>query len=231
MRSFSQVWVVLLLSVLIGSSCNPDDDDPVASAIPITLPGTMQPYMFFDLSSYWIYEEQTSGVIDSVYVTISTAARDTLYYSNGAFHSVYDYYLIRAESSLSGEVSEYRVLGAEMVFDEAVYPDTVFYMYRKDWTAAGDYNGQTIAMFYPFDSQHSVVPYSQPGVITLPEQYDSLLVQGEYFYQVKAFHDSMNSTEANEETKFFFALNKGIIRKEKPNLGEVWDLIRYNLVQ
>ena len=90
-------------------------------------------------------------------------------------------------------------------------------MYRKDWTSVGDYNGQTIAMFYPFDSLYSISPYSQQGVVSLPEQYDSLLVQGEYFYDVKVFHDSENSTDANEETKYYFAKNKGIIRKEKNN--------------
>ena len=234
MKSFRQICALLLIaSVLIGYSCNNNDadDDPLASAIPITLPGTLQPYMFFDLSSYWVYEEQTSGAIDSVYVTISVADRDTLYYSSGALHSIYDYAIIRAQSSLTGEVSEYRVMGSEMSYDSTVYPDTVFYVYRKDWTSTGDYNGQTIAMFYPFDQSYSVVPYSQPGAITLPEEYDSLLVQGEYFYDVKVFHDSQNSTEVNEETKFYFARNKGIIRKEKVTSGEVWDLVRYSIIQ
>ena len=133
MRSFRQISALLLLAcVLIGYSCNRDDDeDPVASAIPITLPGTLQPYMYFDLSSYWVYEEQTTGTLDSVFVTISTDGRDTLYYSNGAFHSIFDYYLIRAESSLTGEVSEYRVMGSEVRYDTAQSVDSVIYHVPK----------------------------------------------------------------------------------------------------
>ncbi len=73
-----KLTVVGIALLLLGSSC--EDNNPPKPKDPVTIVYTMgevKDYMLFKKGTYWVYENDKTGTIDSQWVTGSTFGKYT----------------------------------------------------------------------------------------------------------------------------------------------------------
>ena len=91
----------------------------------------------------------------------------------------------------------------------------------------GDYNGETISIFFPFDS------LSKAGLgvgETSYEGYDSLKkINGNTFHYIQIFKQTKDACWDGFTVNYYWAKDVGLIRKENINKGESWDLVSYHV--
>jgi len=184
----------------------------------------LKDYAYFKKGTWWVYKEDSSQAIDSIVVynnmdTIlifdgSTGTPEGKYESvecrAHSFYDEYNYYYY-ANTTWPG------LEGKQYVF--------------RDKTKPGDFAGATIAMFDNFVLNYQLPTLSQNGFVKLVEISDSLILINHTFYDVKKFYCSVNSTENDGETNFYFVRNLGIIRKELLSKNETWNLVKYHIIQ
>ena len=94
-----------------------------------------------------------------------------------------------------------------------------------------NYIGATFLMTNRFVAGDQIGYYAAQGMTYYKDYYDSLQILSNSFHKVSKFHSTINETMENSPTNFYIAKNIGIIRKEKLNTSQTWNLIRYHIVQ
>ncbi len=61
--------------------------------------------------------------------------------------------------------------------------------------------------------------------------YNSYNIKGNNFKNVVKIYDMCNSVVKNQPSYFYTVRNIGIIRKEFPDVNQVWNLVRFNIIQ
>jgi hypothetical protein len=61
--------------------------------------------------------------------------------------------------------------------------------------------------------------------------YDSLIILGNNFKNVVRVFDMCNSAFMGQKTYFYSVKNIGIVRKEFPEINQIWNLVKYHIVQ
>lgn len=218
---------IIFLSVLIVvffTTCKKDPDiNPQPSGQGYT-PQNLASYSYFKTGTYWIYQDSTSGVEDSVYVYADTSY---MYYRTGTVQldGNYMYYNCHAHSYFDTYDYYYHIdMGNYILATKEV--GTV-----RIRTKPTDYVGETYLMSNRFVDDDAIGWYLGTGMTYFKNFYDSINISGIYFYSVSKFYDTQNLTEYESPTNFYIAKNIGIIRKEKLDSNKVWNLVRYNIVQ
>lgn len=222
--NFRYLAYVLIIVFPFISSCRPDP--PV---VPNQCSGCIQyhvsdvkNWLYFQSGTYWIYEEATSGAIDSVYVTSNTyddGNSQSAFFRCETFSSYYNYYF----NYLSDNSN---------LCDNTFWGEKRCIIVRRSKYYPGDFVGETITFFYRPRTGDYGYTWNNTGSITSVENcLDSLVIDSSIYYQVSVMKETINITEERQSTKFYYSEHIGIIKKELLDSNQVWNLIRYNIVQ
>ena len=176
--------------------------------------------MFFKVGTYWVYQDSTSGALDSEWVYSSTDGFDTIRESYPSLPAgIYEWFKFRTYSNY-GPVNEiyYEV---SMTFSS---PNRSRVFRFKD-------AAETICMTSLFIDGDINYPPPQGSVVTCKGTIGDMIILNHSYRNVVKFNDSKNITEKNNNTNFYFAEHSGIIRKELIDSARVWNLKQFQIVQ
>ncbi len=188
-----------------------------------TIPQEVKDYIFFKPGSYWIYQDSSTGIIDSVFLELYNYGIDTSFDGNN-IDGFFEYCFNNLHHSYDGKVDVYWVNGGWLkmygytpVWHDKFYP--------------GHFIGETYLFGHPFIEDKIYSPYTALGRIKLSKIFSNYSNSQVSYSNVLEFYNDSNITADFSKTNTFIAKNIGIIRKEVIDSGQVWNLIRHQVIQ
>lgn len=188
-------------------------------------------YIYFKDDTYWVYQDSITKYNDSVWVTESTIYTTVDEIDKGwkkkKMEVEYELFDYKTRSNSNSKILEYYSNSwASCVSRNDTDGSFCFSCWRKRIDIVSEYSSD-VFFYEPIES-------TEAGSVTLTNVFDSLKINNITFKSVCRIYDTQNYTENGYETVFYIAKNIGIIRKEieyKQGKWEIWNLIRYNIVQ
>lgn len=210
-------FIAFCFIILFCSCCKPEPE-PIVRLIP----AEMKQYWNFKPGSYWIYEDSTSGAIDSVYVTEheNYTFEGTLSYNEKT--ATCEYLGVEMHSSLDGYNYDYYI-NTQWASD-----NPLFNVASCSKAKPGDFVDNHICFVYPLHvGQWSFNSYGVGAT-------DSCIIRNLYesysgFQDVVQVDNTFNSFEHYKPTKAFYAKDVGLIRYEVPDSNKYRILIDYHI--
>jgi hypothetical protein len=181
-------------------------------------------FFYFKVGSWWVYEEENSGVRDSVYVT-SAAQNPSNYDFNVEVYSTYQDYTYRYwpeyyPNSNNGCPESGLLCKRCMLVKRAKY-------------RPGDFVGESRCfIFIPRVGDNQGVPnvYFEGNRIYVTDVQDSILLGNNSLARTITMFEDNTLMEGRQPTNHYFSENVGLVRKELLDSNEVWNLVDYYIV-
>ena len=200
----------------ISTFCDENPDDCVDVR-------EVKDYFYFEVGSYWVYEEENTGMRDSVYVTETNSDPETVIFSTRLF-STYDEYFYR-----------YYTTGAGYDVDNIAKKSDISTRVHRSKGKPGEYIAtDPCFLFYPTVGSWT---YNYGGSKTTE---DTLIVANlfkEYNLKTFVFSDVVcmrkryTAIENLQPTLHYYSPNIGLIRKELIDSNQIWNLVDYKIVK
>jgi len=203
----------VVLSVVFAfplSSCGPDE--PIYHPIRQEL----KDWGTFKEGTWWVYEEESIGIRDSIYI-----------------HSYQDqFYKTEVKNHLEQSVSCY------FASDRGVDSGYILFghsssgiQFRNDGATNGE-DSKKCYLVVPPPVLGDFIRTGGPSQHTIFDTiYPSLQIGGNEFTNVVRANNNMNLFYNGTPTLIYSAKHIGIVRKEFPEYNQVWNLVKYNIVQ
>lgn len=243
---FLKLAFVATALLLFGNSC--EDNNPPKPKDPVTIVytlGEVKDYMFFKKGTYWVYENDKTGTIDSQWVSGSSFGQIT--HKGNEDYSMHltliqDFFVVTMSTNFvdgQGYKCSYEMSSYGNKVDAFPYPKRVYQVERS-----------RIAQFFGGTSVVYVHPYNLCPKKNCNWYYDTLLTN----YQLKGYsYDTVRVFKVTNDLSFpevkklsgrgdswyYFAKNHGLIKlynegfllKDGSVFKESWNLIRKKIVQ
>jgi hypothetical protein len=141
--------------------------------------------------------------------------------SYGLPQGVYNYFQIQTNSSFFNADYYYWSNSSRITDDD-------YYQIRREKITTVSVV-ENIVLIYPATISKQLGLYG--NVITVIGYQENLTLNSNSYSKVIIINQIKDQTEGDFITNFYFANNYGIIRKEIPGRNEVWNLMRFNIVQ
>jgi len=208
-----------LLLLICSFSCKRDPAPAPDFIFP--LPQVLSDYGYFVKGTYWIYQDSTTKVIDSVYVINNEqGTKETSPQRGSPYNGYFGYYDVYIQSSFEG-----------MQYHEWVNTETSSGGHTVIWEDKSNGSGSVGQTFLMTDYFVPGQTFLTGGYTTVvyENKFDSLKILNINFKNVIVFHDGNNATQNNSPTNFYLSKKIGVIRKEIFASNKVWNLIRYHI--
>jgi hypothetical protein len=217
------VLVFTYISVLfVFSSCDkrtygntdddycPDDDNAFED---------MKAWYYFNEGTYWIYEEQNSGLKDTVIVYSNLENQfDTIFqFEWSATSSLGNHLHQWVNTSWSGPCPKRISCNCHIVFESRSFN--------------GEFIGENAPYSFPHINKNWIGNMWPGGKTTINSIQDSVTFSNNTFYSVVEYYNDMDAIQDNFPSQTKFAKNVGMIEKKIPALNEEWRLIEYQINQ
>jgi hypothetical protein len=194
---------------------HPDQCAPISEA---------KDFFLFKMGSWWVYEEETSKVRDSVYVTE---------YSNT---ETYDFDA-RYTSALTGYTYHFFPFGhtyAGGVADcDPVKPiNTRCISILRSKYKSGNFVAEDVCFFVYYNKNYSSSTENSAFIdnkITINDVYNSYNLNSNIFGKTIKLSELHTSIEHNQPTNHYYSKGVGLIRKELLDSNQVWNLVNYHI--
>jgi len=237
---------VAIVLLLFGNSC--EDNNPPKPKDPVTIVYTMgevKDYMLFKKGTYWVYENDKTGTIDSQWVTGSSFGQIT--HKGNEDYSMHltliqDFFVVTISTNFvdgRGYKCRYEMSSDGNKVDAFPYPKR---SYGVERSRIADFFGGTQEVYYhPYDACPKKDCYWY---------YDTLLtnyqLKGYSYDTVRVFKLAGDNSFPQERplsgegpSVYYFAKNYGLIKlyhegfllKDGSAYNESWNLIRKKIVQ
>jgi len=218
------LFIGLITFLFLACKKDKAEGQPPCTGCPTYYTADVKKWLYFQPGTYWIYEEQTSGDIDCVYVTSNT-------YDDGNPQSAY----FRCETYSTYHAYYFNYL-SNNPFTDGCYPSFLgekrCVVVLRDKTKPGDFIGETPCFLFRPQIGDFIYAWNSTGnVVSVDNFLDSVTVGDSVYYNVPVIKETVNITEDLQKTKFYFCENKGIIKKELIDSSQTWNLIRYRIIQ
>jgi hypothetical protein len=192
----------------------------------------MYKWFVFQDGTYWVYQEQTTLELDTVKVTDCNTNN-----SVGGWRT----FNVAAHSTRGNRNINY-YFNASFQYPGEVYSQcTRFPIGVSNYGPGGVGNADGWLLFYPFiDGEHMTTSDAvengfMHGKTYIEQKFQDYLLPGENpITNVVRFYCTMDESNFNRESRYDFAKNIGLVRKELVQADgskEVWALIAKNIVQ
>jgi hypothetical protein len=179
----------------------------------------MKKWYYFKTGTWWVYQEQNTGVLDTI----------TVYYDwEGLSQSGYDGFEWYANGSLDGFNYKYRFNSSYSIHCLSEKECTCHKLNRSK-TQPGNFVGDAFIFLYPIIKGNYTG--SGSGVSFVKEVFSSFDILDSTFNDVALWEVEDDPSEDGEHSLYWIAKNVGIVGIEKTNAVETWNLINYSIIQ
>jgi hypothetical protein len=215
-----KLLIAFLIPLLLLTTCKKNEPDCPTEPCPCTGDACideMMAYTYFLPGTWWVYEEQNSGLRDSVYVYEAFEGENAngFRYFTVRMHSEYDGYNYYHEFSESGQLNP------------LIRPECELQQVFRTKTKPGDFVGTAVFIFYPI----IINDYRYVGEIDQIISVDSLSYSANSNIHEAYFDIDICRSEGYEYAGFTFQPNIGVLRKYQFDQGKTWNLTAYNIIQ
>jgi hypothetical protein len=222
---------ILALLPFILSTCKPDDGNSQVTLGPLYL-GEAADYIYFLEGSWWKYQNTKTNEIDSTVLTSSYLELKNYTCSDNTNWIQKEDITFTTESKTICSNRNYRIRQAW-----GCRPNNTLNKYFEFFVQDGCKNfSESVTFYFPFD-----LPKSGSGGqdVIFNKLHDSLKVQNQWYQDVAEFEIDNDPTYERYKyprTKYFWAKNIGLLKKEKYSISaiepeEAWELIDHNVIQ
>lgn len=179
----------------------------------------MKDYFFFKTGTWWVYQEQNSGELDTVTVFYdydgNTNGYDEFEWKSSSSHFQYNFYYEFSDS-----------YSIHCLTDE----DCTCRKLRRDKSRPGDYVGGGQYFTYPIIEGNST---NDDGVCKVLNIAETDQINNNVFNAVAEFDIEVDESanHIGHHTKYRWAKNAGIVDFQDLNSNTHWNLIEYHIEQ
>jgi hypothetical protein len=216
----SCIVLIILFLLLVGSCCHPStvkEYDGCAAESNLFL---HRSYFYFEVGSFWIYENEMTQELDTVFV---------FDVSEGIDDDGFDWFNMNVSSTLTGHINGYNY-NEFFSHESNVNSDCWNRLVSRSSALPGDFIGAS-RMFMTPGLVGNRVFHGGNGSTEILSVQEEFQIGSEFFPDVIAYYTDVDASENYVSTKYHFAKNIGLIRKEIIDLDEVWELIEYEIVE
>jgi hypothetical protein len=180
-------------------------------------------YFAFKVGSWWLYEEENSGLQDSIFVKTYWSDENTFAFDvrlesamDGYGYHFFPQYINHSLCSQTEE-SEYKCL-----------------YIKRSKSKTGDFLGEANCFFINHlvnDFIYSANNTNIDNRLTCSSITDVYTLNGTDYGRTVVFHENNSVNEGKQETNHYYARGVGLIRKELIDSNQVWNLINYHIVE
>jgi hypothetical protein len=179
----------------------------------------MKAWYYFKEGTYWIYEEQNTGQLDTVIVysnqeiqvdTVRQFEWNSISTSGSEIHQY-------VNTTWARDCHERLSCKCQKVFVSQVL--------------GGDVTGEGAPFFYPHDVGNWSTNFLEDGITTLTSKSDSMELKGYTYYSIINYTNDTDYMSFDLPAEYVFARNIGLIRKKIPALNQDWQLIESEIYQ
>lgn len=226
MKTILTYITLLLIASFVLSSCDPDDE--FIPQGPVLL-GEGRDYIYFT-EGWWKYKNTVTDKIDSsILVRSNIRLLKHTCGENNRFLEKEDI-TFKTKSLTECVNKDYRSSQAWGCQPSNLL-NHYFQFFAKDYCQGFS---ESVVFFYPFDKNLQGGNSGQN--IVFNQLYDSLQVQGQWYYDVAEFELDRDYIWDERRTKYYWAKHVGLIKREKymnftDEYIEGWELIDYDVTQ
>jgi hypothetical protein len=208
---------LLCLFVLLCLVCCKHEPPPPVCQYDSAVSG-MKEWYYFKTGSWWVYEEENTGVFDTI----------TVYHHwDGLVGGTYEGFEWYGNSSLDGFNYKYRFNTSYTIYCLNT-PECDCHKLARSRTMSGNFVGEGQIFLYPIILGNYT---SNGGPCVVTGLWDNLLVGSVNYGKVMETDVAADDSEYGSRTKYKWAKNVGIIQFENLDLGTSWILKDYSVVQ
>jgi hypothetical protein len=222
MKKFIQHVFLLLLLVAVCSRCKhepiPDRDCGEAQTI-----DEMMEWVYFKTGTYWIYEEQNTGILDTMVV----------YYDyNGVHPEGFRDFVVKIKSYLDGFTYEYW-FNDSYSGDCGLKPGCTCRAVDCEKYKPGNYagGGHVFAFALRIGNQVGQLYDLTGGTSKIVDKYEMDTIQEMAFGRTYDFRQDFSPQHDFVSSTYRIAHHVGIVKKTIPDLNENWELVEYHIIQ
>jgi hypothetical protein len=218
MKTTNPIFFILGFCIfLVFTASNCKDRDPVNFYYEPN-PELME-WGVFQKGTWWVYEEENTKNTDSFWVDSfsKTFIKGELHNDVQVYHSSYKSYI----SSKSNTENMIYTIGSS---------SNICYYIRQGNNGV-EFGERSFLLHLPLKIGKRVSFGPSWFWAELDTIYESIKVGGLVFKIVPRVYDMGNPAFNLDTTYFYTARNVGIIRKEFPKYNQIWNLVRFNIVQ
>jgi len=181
-------------------------------------------FFYFKVGSWWVYEEENSGLRDSVYVTSALENQSNFGFDVEVYSTYQDYYyhfwpeynIVSNQCPENGQICKYcvKVLRSKYRPGDFVGEATCFIFIPIVGASEGNYNA-----------------YYTNNRIWVDSIFDEYSVSLYEFKRTIVLFENNTRMEGLQPTNHYFSENVGLVRKELLDSNQVWNLVDYNIEQ
>ncbi len=223
MRRLFYIAIFFLFSAV---SCKDDKPKPYCEENPSECQSVLEAKKFFafKVGSWWVYEEETSGQRDSLYVT-----------EGNNDYTSYDFDT-RIESALTGYEYHYWPLYVGTSKCNASQPVNAKCIFiNRSKAKPGDYIGESQCFFVSYGlgdyaTTGSDLTYCINNKIIVSGIYANYNLQNYNMGKTIKINEICTYIEGKQPTNHFYSEHVGLIRKELLDSNQVWNLVDYYIM-
>ncbi len=229
MKKLFILFLLYLPAMLVFNACDGGEPaPPPTNQWPKNwyIPQEVLDYFYFKQGSYWVYENDKTGQVDSVFVTtnVKTVTTPT---SQG---ERYEVAAIDAVSSLDGYTYKYGLSmqgSAGCIKDGSKWP---CYIIDCNKFKTGDVLGSTSYLILPFQKGYGgQANGSFESKITMKDTLNDIEIDGKSYLNIVIVNLNPSLTNNKKNYNYYWSKNIGIVKKENLTDTENWNLIRYHI--
>jgi hypothetical protein len=216
MKTFIKIAVILLVCLILNN-CGPKDD---TNPDVLKVPQETKDWGVFKVGTWWVFEEETSKLRDSIYVYKNEELIRPRILSPCCIDS-YEEFIVHLTSNLKIDSFRIRVAGQNLSI-KLINENKIF----------SEFPAECNILPAPPIVQGAWSRSGPPSQITTFDTiYPNLNIGNLSFTNVVRANNNMNLAYDWTPTLIYSAKHIGIVRKEFPEYKQVWNLVRYNIVQ
>ncbi len=179
-------------------------------------------FFYFKVGSWWVYEEENSGLRDSVYVT-SAVENPSNYDFDVEVYSTYQDYTYRYWP-------EYDIISSECPENGNICADCLNVI-RSKYKPGNFVDESNCFIFIPSvgESEGNYNPIYSNNKIYVDSISNSFLIDSLLFTRTIKLYEDNTVMEGLQPTNHYFSENVGLVKKELLDSNQVWNLVDYHI--
>ncbi len=221
------VLIIPLLCLTLPTlhGCKPDDDSQPPAPTPFyAIPQLVKDYSWFNVGTYWVYEDSATGLLDSI--GVYNAYYDTISYGYDGKPpmGIFEEMSVESKSTLDQTKYFFDIRGCPCLPQHYV-PLVKYVKATPGWGV--DYS---LLVAYPFTINRGFAAGAN-GIYTLRDSFETYTVANKTYSKVLLYHNVKDETLSLDSTLTWVAKGYGIIRKQSLHKNKTFWLKRSRILK